>query len=238
MLGQDFADKNILIVGASSGVGAALARQLGAMGANLYTVSRRQPEGFESHHLSLDLTEANFTLTHLPAKLHGIAYCAGSITLKPFQRLKREDLMKDYQINVLAAISVLQQSQAALKAAERSSVVLFGTVAAQTGMGFHASIATAKAALIGLTRSLAAEWASQGTRLNLIEPSLSDTPLAAALLSSPEKREAAAKRHPLGRIGTADDLAATAAFLLSEKAAWITGQTLGVDGGLGTLRLI
>jgi NAD(P)-dependent dehydrogenase (short-subunit alcohol dehydrogenase family) len=122
-----------------------------------------------------------------------------------------------------------------LKAADRASVVLFSTVAVGTGMPMHASIAAAKGAVEGLTRSLAAELAP-GIRVNAIAPSLTDTPLAAGLLRSERQRAAAAERHPLGRIGQPSDLAATARFLLSEEAGWVTGQVLNVDGGMGALR--
>ena len=105
-------------------------------------------------------------------------------------------------------------------------------------MSFHTSIAASKGAIEGLTKSLAAEYASAGIRFNAIAPSLTDTPLAAKLLASDEKKEASNKRHPLGRYGTSEDIAAAAAFLLQEKATWITGQILGVDGGMGSLRMI
>ena len=123
-----------------------------------------------------------------------------------------------------------------LKAAATSSIVLFSTVAVQTGMGFHSSIAVSKGAIEGLTRSLAAEYASSKIRFNCIAPSLTDTPLADKLLNTPEKKEAGAKRHPLGKVGMPSDSANAAFFLLNPNSNWITGQILAVDGGMGSLR--
>jgi NAD(P)-dependent dehydrogenase (short-subunit alcohol dehydrogenase family) len=103
-------------------------------------------------------------------------------------------------------------------------------------MGFHASVAASKGALEGLCRSLAAELAPSNIRVNLVAPSLTDTPLASTLLATPDKIEASARRHPLGRVGTAEDIASVAEFLLSEQASWITGQVMHVDGGMGNLK--
>ena len=224
--------KNILIVGASSGIGHALARRLSSENTSLFTISRRTPEGIQSTHLSADITDAQADIaSFLPDVLHGVVYCPGSINLKPFQRLSADDFLRDFRINTLGAVQVLQAALPALKKSGNAGVVLFSTVAVHSGMSFHASISAAKGAVEGLTRSLAAEFAPFRIRVNAIAPSLTETPLAASLLSSPEKHEAAAKRHPLGRVGTADEIAAMAAFLLSEQAGWITGQVIGVDGG-------
>ena len=137
---------------------------------------------------------------------------------------------------MLGAIKVLQQVIPKLKNVPTSSIVLFSTVAANTGMGFHASVSSSKSALQGLAVSLAAEFAASKIRVNVIAPSLTDTPLASVLLSNPERKEASDKRHPLGRIGSPTEIADAAAFLLSDKSAWITGQVLGIDGGMSTLR--
>ena len=114
--------------------------------------------------------------------------------------------------------------------------MLFSTVAAKLGMPFHTSVAASKAAVEGLAKSLAAELASSKVRVNVIAPSLTDTPLAANLLNTEEKKEAAAKRHPLQRVGTAQEMAQLVSFLLSDNSSWITGQVIGVDGGMGSLR--
>ncbi len=234
---SNFEGKNILIIGASSGIGHALAKQLESQGATLFTASRTKPEGITSTHTELDITGEIDNL-EIPDVLHGLVYCAGSINLKPFARLKMADFEKDFQINVLGAVKVIQHSLKALKKADTSSIVLFSTVASKVGMNFHASIATAKSAVEGLGQSLAAELASQKTRVNVLAPSLTDTPLAKALLSTDDKKEASDKRHPLGRVGTPEDLASAATFLLSDESTWITGQIIGVDGGMGKIKLV
>lgn len=229
--------KNYLIVGASSGIGEAIALLLKQRGANVITAARRTTDHIGHQAIRLDvMTMTGEELKTLPDTLHGLVYCPGSISLKPFNRLKTEDFLTDFQINVLGAVKVIQSVLPQLKKADGSAIVLFSTVAVSNGMSFHASIAAAKGALEGLGRSLAAELAPSKIRVNMIAPSLTDTPLASQLLSSPEKRETSAKRHPLGRFGTAQDIAHLAAFLLSDEASWITGQTIGVDGGLSVIK--
>jgi 3-oxoacyl-[acyl-carrier protein] reductase len=238
---MDFTGKNILIVGASSGIGLATAQQLAAAGATLFTASRSLPTelaALGTTHITYDATQPVGTaFDSLPDVLHGLVYCPGSIKLRPFERVPVEDFRSDFELNVLGAVQAVQATIKRLKKAQGGgSVVLFSTVAAAVGMSFHTSIATAKAAVEGLTRALAAEYAASGLRVNCLAPSLTDTPLAAALLNTPEKAEAGAKRHPLQRVGRADDLAAMATFLLSDQATFITGQVLAVDGGMGKLK--
>ncbi|AMR25686.1 oxidoreductase [Hymenobacter psoromatis] len=238
---MNFTGKNILVVGASSGIGLATAQLLAADGATLFTASRHlSPElaALSTTHFTYDATQPVGTaFDALPEVLHGLVYCPGSIKLRPFERVPADDFRADFELNVLGAVQALQATVKRLKKAEGGgSVVLFSTVAAAVGMSFHTSIATAKAAVEGLTRALAAEYAASGLRVNCLAPSLTDTPLAAALLNTPEKAEAGARRHPLQRVGRATDLASMAAFLLSDQATFITGQVLAVDGGMGKLK--
>jgi NAD(P)-dependent dehydrogenase (short-subunit alcohol dehydrogenase family) len=232
--------KNILIVGASSGIGYQLAQKLLLKGVTLFSASRTAPTLPPSvTHLTWDAAKPDSLIFgQLPSVLHGVVYCPGSIALKPFNRFSINDFQNDFQLNVLGAIQILQGTFPALKKANGASVVLFSTVAVQLGMGFHSSIAASKGAVEGLTRSLAAEWATAKIRVNALAPSLTDTPLAKQLLSTDEKREASNKRHPLGRIGTPEDIASAAAFLLSEEATWLTGQIIGVDGGMSSIKMI
>lgn len=232
--------KNILIAGAGKGIGLATATQISQQ-ANLFTISRNLTEPlaalntkFYKLDLSLDSLDA---LNDLPDTLHGLVYCPGSINLKPFNRLTSQDFLNDFQQNIVGAVNLIQKVLPALKKAEGASIVLYSTVAVKAGMPFHASIAAAKGAVEGLSRSLAAEFAASRIRVNVVAPSLTDTPLASALLNTPEKKEAAGKRHPLQRVGTAEDMAKLTNFLLSDDSGWITGQVIGADGGLGSLRV-
>ena len=232
-------EKNYLVVGGSSGIGFELAKLLAGNGASVYVLSRtgdnlRQLPGIQ--HIRANVLTDDLATDLLPDRLDGMAYCPGSITLKPFRSLKPEQFLQDLDINLLGAVRILQSVQNALKRSAQASVILFSTVAVGQGMPFHASVAAAKGAVEGLARSLAAEWAPQ-VRVNCIAPSLTDTPMASRLLSSPEKREASARRHPLNKVGAPQEIAELAAFLLSDKSSWISGQVIGIDGGLSSLRL-
>lgn len=230
-------NKNIFIVGASSGIGHALVQSLQEQGATLFTAGRHQPEGIQSTHMTWDVTQpVGQSLSALPDTLHGVVYCPGTINLKPFQRLDAAAYQADFQVNVLGAVATLHAAYPALKKSKGASVVLFSTVAAKLGMGMHSSVAVSKSAIEGLAKSLAAEFSPYNIRVNAIAPSLTDTPMAQFLLSDDAKREAGAKRHPLNRVGTPQDIAGMAAYLLSDQAAWITGQIIGVDGGMGSLK--
>lgn len=229
---------NYLVVGGSSGIGLALVNKLVAEGHQVFSASRQKGDLPENvTHITLDvLSDISSLKDVLPDTLDGLAYCPGTINLKPFGRLTEEDFLLDYRVNVLGAVKIIQLLINKMKAAGNASIVLFSTVAAQTGMGFHASIAASKGAVEGLTVSLAAEFALSKVRVNAIAPSLTETPLAQNLISTPERKEASNKRHPLGRIGTAEELADAAEFLLSSKSAWMTGQILHIDGGMSSIR--
>jgi len=228
--------KNILIVGASSGIGAELKIQLEREGNQVFSLGRKAVSS--KGHLFFDATsEDAITIPEdWPDSFHGLVYAPGSILLKPFNRLVASDFRNDFQINVLGFVHVLQAFLPRLKKANGSSVVVFSTVAAKIGLGFHASISAAKGALEGLALSLASELSPSKIRVNAIAPSLTETPLAANLLNTPEKVEASSKRHPIQRIGTVNDMAAAARFFLSEDSSWITGQCLTIDGGLSKIK--
>jgi NAD(P)-dependent dehydrogenase (short-subunit alcohol dehydrogenase family) len=228
--------KNLLIVGGSSGIGKSLAEMAIAEGANVVIASRSNPGLSGATYISLDVTEMETSIDGLPDELHGLVYAPGTINLKPFNRISLDVFQQDLDINVMGAIKVLQASFKSLKAAKGASVVLFSTVASKLGMNFHSSIATAKGAVEGLGKSLAAEWAVHSIRVNILAPSLTDTPLAERLLATPEKQEASDKRHPIGRYGKPEDLAHMARLLLSDEGSWVTGQVIGIDGGVGSLK--
>jgi NAD(P)-dependent dehydrogenase (short-subunit alcohol dehydrogenase family) len=224
---------NYLIIGASSGIGNEIVKKLIAQGHEVFTAQRNDTQT-EGAYQKYNALENDLDVSVLPSQIDGLVYCPGSINLKPFNRLTTQDFYSDWQINFLGAVKVIQSVLPNLKAA-KGSIVLFSSVAAQTGMSFHASVASAKAAIEGLTYSLAAEFAPL-IRVNAIAPSLTDTPLANKLLSDETKKEAAAKRHPLQKFGNVNDIASMACFLLSKDASFITGQVIKIDGGLSNIR--
>lgn len=231
--------KNYLIVGGSSGIGQALVNQLSAQGHNVYATYNKTAVGstgpkVQYHHL--DVTQDALDLSFLPDQIDGLAYCPGSINLMPFHRIKPIKFLEDYQLQVVGAINILQQVLPQLKKSESASVLFFSTVAVQTGFNFHTQVAASKGAIEGLTRSLAAEWAPK-IRVNAIAPSITNTRLASKLLSSEDKIQANADRHPLKKIGSPEDIANAASFLLSEQSSWVTGQIINVDGGISSLKI-
>jgi len=228
--------KNYLIIGASSGIGKALATLLGKENAVFGTYKNHPRENSQNcNYFYVDVLAEEIDLSFLPETLDGVAYCPGSINLAPFARIKPDAFLADYQLQVTGFVRVLQSVLPHLKKAENSSIVLFSTVAVQNGFNFHSQVAASKGAIEGLTRALAAELAPS-IRVNAIAPSLTDTPLAEKLLNKPEKKEANALRHPLKKIGEADNIAEMASFLLSDKSNWMTGQILHVDGGMSSIR--
>jgi len=239
-MNSDMDRKNFVVVGGSKGIGRAIVEQLSNQNHNI-TVISRNADPMLTHplvrHILKDITSDELLPTDLPEVMDGLVYCPGSIVLKPFKSLSEEQFLEDYRINFLGAVKSIHTSLNALKkSTSHPGIVLFSTVAVSQGMPFHASIAAAKGAVEGLTRSLAAEFAPN-IRVNCIAPSLTETSLTSKILSTPEKVLAAQQRHPLKSIGSVDDLANMAVFLLAEHTKWITGQVLGVDGGLSTLRV-
>jgi len=231
--------KNIVIIGCGQGIGLATAKIL-AENYHVIGISRTQNLDVENLNIEfyeMDIFAGNLDEINFPDVIDGLVYAPGSINLKPFNRLSTDDFKNDFEINVLGAVKVIQKLLPNLKKSESASIVLFSSVAAKLGMPFHASVAASKSAVEGLTKSLAAEFSAQKIRVNAIAPSLTNTNLASQLLSTPEKREASAKRHPLQRIGTAEEIAKMTAFLLSDNSSWMTGQIIGMDGGMGSLKL-
>jgi 3-oxoacyl-[acyl-carrier protein] reductase len=227
--------KNILLIGGSYGIGLAIAKELQNEN-KVYVASRTNEEIAEMNviHLTFDATTDTLDTTLLPEVIDGLVYCPGSINLRPFRGLKPEAFEQDLQINFISLMKVIQTVLPNLTASSQSSIVLFSSVAASMGMPFHTSVAAAKGAIEGFAKALAAEYAPK-IRVNVIAPSLTDTPLAEKFLSNDDKKEKSAQRHPLKRVGTSDDMAQMASFLLSEKSSWISGQIFHVDGGMSTL---
>ncbi|MEL7145300.1 MAG: SDR family oxidoreductase [Bacteroidota bacterium] len=231
--------KNYLVAGGSSGIGLDLVKRLVEHGHNVTVVSRTSEalQGMAGvAHIAHDFVEEGQPSLNADS-LDGLVYCPGTINLKPFRGLKEKDFLHDFRVNVLGAINCIQAASSALKKGTNPSIVLFSTVAVAQGMKYHASVASAKGAVEGLARSLAAEFAPS-IRVNCIAPSVVDTPLASRILSSDDRKEASAKRHPLERVGDAGDIAAMAEFLLSDQSGWMTGQVLGIDGGMSAVKML
>jgi NAD(P)-dependent dehydrogenase (short-subunit alcohol dehydrogenase family) len=227
-----------LIVGGSSGIGKAVTERLLAQGHSVTVWARRDKPDYDEgdpDYVQVDVTEDLPQDLSVPEELDGVFYAPGSIQLAPFRGLKPDAFQEDFNVNVLGAVRVLQKVLPQISDGHGTSVVLVSTVAATIGMNFHASIATAKAGVEGLARSLAAELAPKSVRVNVIAPSLTDTPLASKLLDNDKKRERSAERHPLKRVGTVDDMAEAVLYLLSPGSGWVTGQVLGIDGGMARI---
>lgn len=232
--------RNYVIIGGGSGIGLNVVEQLHKKGHTAIVVSRNThelPDDPRLIHIQADVTQEDIPTDQLPESLDGLVYCPGTIRLRPFHRLQDTDFLEDFRVNTLGAVRAIRTLLPLLKRSNGASIVLFSTVAVQTGMPYHASIASAKGAIEGLTRSLAAEFAPK-IRVNAIAPSLTDTPLAKSLLSTDQKRQMADNRHPLQRVGQPEDIANAAVYLLEHQSAWVTGQILHIDGGMSSLKLL
>ncbi len=229
--------KNILLIGGSKGIGLATAKLL-QNDHNVFVASRSNENlnDLNVTHLKFDASTDDINELDLPDAIHGLAYFPGTINLKPFKMMKLDVFEEDFKLNFLSLVKVTQALLGKLKNAEQASLVYFSTVAVQTGMPFHTSVAAAKGAIEGFARSLAAEYAPS-LRVNVIAPSLTDTPLANKLVGNETKKEKMNERHPLKRVGEAEDIAEMTAFLLGDKSTWITGQVFGVDGGMSSLSI-
>lgn len=228
-------NKNILLVGGSHGIGFEIARALHEQ-FTVYVASRTNDElgNLDVNYISFDATTDTLNESELPQVIHGFVYCPGSINLKPFKMLSLDTFKEDMELNFFSMVNVVKTIMP--KMAEGSSMVFFSTVAVSTGMPFHTSVAAAKGAIEGFSKSLAAEYAPK-VRVNTIAPSLVDTPLAKRLLNNDKKRDLMDQRHPLKRVGEAKDIANLACFLLKDESSWVTGQSIGIDGGISTLNV-
>lgn len=226
--------KNILLIGGSYGIGYELAKELQQHNVFIACRTNENLSDLNVTHIPFDATVDTLDNSLLPEVIDGLVYCPGSINLRPFRGLKLETFESDMHLNFFSMIKVIQGVLPQLIQSEQSSVVLFSSVAVGTGMPFHTSVAAAKGAIEGFAKAFAAEYAPK-IRVNVIAPSLTDTPMAQKFLSTDEKKEKSAQRHPLKRIGTTQDIAQIANFLLDHKSSWITGQTFHVDGGMSTL---
>lgn len=231
---------NFVIAGGSKGIGLELVNRLSNRGHRIQVYSREIDSlqtGADTAHFSCDFTDDEIQLTDLPETIHGVAYCPGSINLRSFRSLKVQDFRQDWELNFLGAVKFLQACLPGLKrgsSVHPTSILLFSTVAVGQGMAMHSSIAAAKGAIEGLTRSLAAELAPK-IRVNCIAPALTETPLAERFFASEDGRKSMAAKYPMKRTGLTTDIADLSEFLLTSKSSWITGQTIGVDGGMSTV---
>ena len=237
---NDLTGKVFIVAGGSTGIGLQLVRQLSSANATVRTYSRTNGELTPdelTRHATIDFAKEPFEGDDLPEKVDGAVYCPGTINLRSFRALKIEDFQHDLNVNLIGAIKFLKACFPALKKAgtERpSSVVMFSTVAVAKGLPMHASIAAAKGAIEGLSRTLASEWAPQ-VRVNCLAPALTATPLAEKFISTEEKKSSMAAKYPMARIGEPTDIASMAKFLLSDESSWITGQVIGIDGGMSSV---
>jgi 3-oxoacyl-[acyl-carrier protein] reductase len=227
--------KNILLIGGSYGIGLAIAKELQYEN-NVYIASRSNENlaDVKATFIPFDASTDVLDTSKLPAVIDGLVYCPGSINLRPFKGIKPEAFETDLQINFISLVKVIQSVLPNLLAAEQASIVTFSSVAASMGMPFHTSVSASKGAIEGFSKALAAEYAPK-IRVNVIAPSLTDTPLADKFLNNETKQEKSAERHPLKRFGKPEDSAQMATFLLSDKSSWISGQIFHVDGGMSTL---
>ena len=227
--------RNILLIGGSHGIGFEMAKTL-RKDFKVYVASRTNDaiQDLDVTHIPFDATTDTLDESQLPNTIHGFAYCPGSINLKPLKMMAIEVFREEMELNFFSLVKVVKTILPRLT--DGSSMVFFSTVAVGTGMPFHTSVAAAKGAVEGFAKSLAAEY-SPKIRVNCIAPSLVDTPLAGRLLNNEKKRELMSQRHPLKRVGKAEDIANLAVFLLSDNSSWVTGQILGVDGGMSTLNV-
>lgn len=227
--------KNILIIGGSKGIGFEILKQQLANNNQVMNISRNMPEITHNNLKHFSLNVLSDPLPDLE-NIDTIIYCPGSINLKPIGSLSIDDFRNDFEINVIGAVKVIQKYLTILKKGNNPSIVLFSTVAAKLGMPFHASIATSKAGVEGLVKSLGAELASV-VRVNAIAPTITETSLSANILRNDRMKENMVERHPMKNYLKPDEVANMANFLISENAKSISGQVFEMDYGLVTFKM-
>ncbi len=241
-----------LVLGATGGIGSALARRLAASGARVVLAARDSAkldalaaslDGGAAGSVALDATDfgavdrcvADTAAQHGP--IAGLVNCVGSLLLKPAHLTTSDEYARTIALSLTTAFATVRAAGRVLAAQPAGgSVVLVSSAAARLGLANHEAIAAAKAGVIGLTLSAAATYAARGLRVNCVAPGLVRTPLTARITGSPAATQASLGMHALGRLGEPDDVAAAIAYLLSPEASWVSGEVLGVDGGLATLR--
>ncbi|NAS32534.1 SDR family oxidoreductase [Flavobacteriaceae bacterium R38] len=226
--------RKIAIIGGSKGIGNAILNELSETH-HVFNISRTAPDIPSSNvtHHSCDILTDNLPEIE---ELDGLVYCPGSINLKPVSRLHLDDFRNDFEINVVGAVKTVQKYLPQLKKGTNPSIVLFSTVASKLGMPFHASVAASKSAVEGLVKSLGAEFAPT-IRVNAIAPTVTDTQLASKLLRNEKMIENMIERHPLKKFLNPEEVASTAQFLLSDKAASFSGQVFEMDCGIVSFKI-
>jgi len=227
--------KNILVIGGNSLIGQEVIKLSNSQGDNVIATSRSTIDLPLKNFIQLDPNEDLSGLDALPDSIDALLYCPGSISLNSIQRMDISDIREDFRINVEGAFNIIKKVLPNLKKDNGASVVFISSVAANSGMTFHSSIATSKAALEGFARSLASELAPR-VAINCVAPSLTNTPMAEHLLDNEKKLQSSQERHPLNSIGDPVKVAKVIYNLFSAKEDWITGQTISIDGGLSSLR--
>jgi len=237
-----------VILGGTGGIGSAVARKLTADGATVALAARgaarleemaRQLEGSVTGVLDATSTGEveKFVRTVADANggIDGIVNCVGSILLKAAHQTSDEEWRQTISANLDSAFATVRAG-ARVMGRTGGSIVLMASAAATVGLPSHEAIAAAKAGVIGLARSAAATYAGKGIRVNAVAPGLVETPMSAGITGNEMMLKASTAMHPLGRIGRPEEVASVITWLLSDAAGWVTGQVIGIDGGLSTVR--
>lgn len=237
-----------LIIGGSGGIGTEVTKRLTSAGHTVIVAERNQDKaehrapdlGAEAEHCDATDPDAVQDLVARVVERHGrldgVANLAGSILIKPITSVTADEFRETVDLNLTSAFATVRAAARPMQKAKAGSIVLMSSCAARIGLMHHEAIAAAKAGVIGLTQAAAASLAGAGVRVNCVAPGLTDTPMAERLTSSDRARESSEQMHPLGRLGKPTDIAPVIEWLLTDASPWVTGQTIGVDGGLATIK--